>query len=40
MIKVPEVDRAGFFKEQEAKTKLNPAQNIFIDRLKENIEAK
>ena len=34
MIKVPEVDRAGFFKEQEAKTKLNPAQNVFIDRLK------
>ncbi len=36
-ITFPEIDRAGFFPEKEAKRRLNPAQAIFIDRLKKII---
>lgn len=32
-ISFPETDKAGFFKETEAKQKLHPAQAIFIERL-------
>ncbi len=34
MIKIPEVDKAGFFTEEETRKKINPAQAAFIDRLK------
>lgn len=36
-IRFPEVDKAGFFTESEAKEKINPAQIPFIDRLKEHL---
>ncbi|MBI5804257.1 NUDIX domain-containing protein [Candidatus Pacearchaeota archaeon] len=32
-IKVPEVDKAGFFKVAEAKEKINERQKVFIDKL-------
>ncbi len=32
-IKIPEVDKAGFFNIETAKKKINPAQIEFIDRL-------
>lgn len=37
-IKVPEIDKAGFFSARIAKEKLNPAQAIFIERLVEKLE--
>lgn len=36
-IKVPEIDKAGFFKIKEAKEKINKAQVEFIDRLVEKL---
>ncbi|PIN89842.1 hypothetical protein COU57_05130 [Candidatus Pacearchaeota archaeon CG10_big_fil_rev_8_21_14_0_10_32_14] len=33
-IKIPEIDKAGFYKEEIAKIKINLAQKDFIDRLK------
>lgn len=30
----PEIDRAGFFSEADARRKINPAQAVFIDRLR------
>jgi predicted NUDIX family NTP pyrophosphohydrolase len=33
----PEIDNAQFFKEEEARRKINPAQLPFIDRLKEQL---
>jgi len=35
----PEVDQGTFFKTDEAKVKINPAQSTFLDRLKESLEA-
>jgi predicted NUDIX family NTP pyrophosphohydrolase len=32
---VPEVDRAGWFGLEEASAKLNPAQGVFLDRLRD-----
>ncbi len=34
----PEVDRAGFFSLAAAREKMNPAQAVFLDRLRELIE--
>jgi predicted NUDIX family NTP pyrophosphohydrolase len=34
-VRVPEVDRCGWFAPAEARVKLNPAQAAFIDRLEE-----
>lgn len=34
----PEVDRAAFFSEADARRKINPAQIAFIDRLREMME--
>jgi predicted NUDIX family NTP pyrophosphohydrolase len=33
----PEIDRAEFFPEEAARGKINPAQTIFLDRLREAI---
>jgi len=33
----PEIDEAQFYKEEEARKKINPAQLPFIDRLKEQL---
>lgn len=33
----PEIDRVGWFTPEEARTKLNPAQNVFIDRLEVHV---
>jgi predicted NUDIX family NTP pyrophosphohydrolase len=38
-IRVPEVDRAGWFEPAQAKRKLNPAQGVFVDRLVEALGA-
>jgi predicted NUDIX family NTP pyrophosphohydrolase len=35
--KFPEVDRAGWFRLEEAREKLNPAQVEFVDRLEEQL---
>ncbi len=37
-IKVPEIDKAGFFTAKIAKDKLNPAQAAFVDRLEEKLK--
>ena len=37
MIKIPEVDKAGFFKEEDAKKKLNSEQFELVERLKKII---
>src|ERR1700755_2706262 len=34
----PEVDRAGWFSEAEARERINPAQVAFLDRLREALE--
>ena len=34
----PEVDRASFFSVEEARRKINVAQNIFVDRLIEQLD--
>ncbi len=34
IVHFPEIDRAGFFTEKEAKRRLNPAQQLFIEKLK------
>lgn len=39
-ISFPEVDKAGFFKIDEARLKMNPAQALFLDRLKKVILSK
>jgi predicted NUDIX family NTP pyrophosphohydrolase len=39
MAEFPEVDRAAWFDLAEARTKLNPAQAAFVDRLLERIDA-
>ncbi len=39
-IKIPEVDKAGFFSIEQAKRKLNPAQIELIDRLQEYLKNK
>lgn len=36
-IEVPEIDRCGWFDPQTAKSKLNPAQAEFVDRLLETL---
>ena len=36
-IKIPEVDKAGFFSVEDAKRKINPAQREFIERLQEKL---
>jgi predicted NUDIX family NTP pyrophosphohydrolase len=36
----PEVDRAAFFSVEEAKTKINVAQTVFLDRLVERLDAR
>ncbi|HTU95787.1 MAG TPA: NUDIX domain-containing protein [Solirubrobacteraceae bacterium] len=35
----PEVDRAGWFSLAEARTRINPAQATFLDRLREALDA-
>ena len=35
----PEVDRASFFSLEEARRKINAAQNVFLDRLVELLDA-
>lgn len=35
----PEVDRADFFRPEDARVKLNPAQAVFIDRLEQALES-
>jgi predicted NUDIX family NTP pyrophosphohydrolase len=35
----PEVDQGTFFKTDEAKVKINPAQSTFLDRLMESLGA-
>lgn len=40
MLRFPEVDRASFFPLEEAKTKINVAQNVFLDRLIEQLDAR
>lgn len=37
IISFPEVDKAGFFTEHDAKRKLHPAQSVFIERLLNSI---
>ncbi|MBI4116514.1 NUDIX domain-containing protein [Candidatus Pacearchaeota archaeon] len=37
-IKIPEVDKAGFFNEENAKKKMSPAQFEFAERLKEKLK--
>lgn len=37
-IKVPEIDKAGFFSVEEAKEKINPRQFEFIERLKKELK--
>jgi predicted NUDIX family NTP pyrophosphohydrolase len=39
IISIPEVDKAGFYSITEAKKKLNPAQFVFVERLKEHLES-
>lgn len=34
----PEVDKAGWFTEQEAREKINPAQAVFIDALQQQLK--
>ncbi len=34
----PEIDRAAFFTAETARTKLNPAQAAFVDRLVEKLQ--
>ena len=36
----PEIDQAKFFPLELAKTKINPAQTLFLDRLQDALEAK
>ena len=36
-IQIPEVDRAGWFKLEEAKQRINPAQAELLDRLSERV---
>ncbi len=36
----PEVDRAEFFDEENARKKINPAQQVFLDRLMELLRTK
>lgn len=36
-IEIPEIDRCGWFDPQTAKSKLNPAQAEFVDRLLETL---
>lgn len=36
----PEVDRASFFPVEEARSKINPAQTVFLDRLVEQLDAR
>jgi predicted NUDIX family NTP pyrophosphohydrolase len=36
----PEVDRASFFPIEEARGKINAAQNVFLDRLIEHLETR
>lgn len=36
----PEVDRASFFPLEEARRKINVAQNVFLDRLIEQLDAR
>src|SRR3989344_9663630 len=37
-IKIPEVDKAGFFSIEDTKRKINPAQKEFIDRLEDKLK--
>jgi predicted NUDIX family NTP pyrophosphohydrolase len=37
--KFPEIDQARFFSEELAREKLNPAQVVFLDRLRDAIKA-
>ena len=37
-IKIPEVDKAGFFSVEETKKKRNPAQFEFVERLREKLK--
>ena len=39
-IEVPEVDRAEWFRLEQAREKINPAQADFLDRLAESIEGR
>lgn len=39
-VKVPEIDRAGFFDAKIAKEKLNPAQAEFVGRLEEELKSR
>jgi predicted NUDIX family NTP pyrophosphohydrolase len=39
MQQFPEVDRAEFFRVEEARMKMNAAQIVFLDRLVEEVEA-
>lgn len=36
-IEIPEVDRAGWFGLEEARTRINPAQAVLLDRLAERL---
>ena len=37
-IKIPEIDKAGFFSVEEAKRKINPAQFEFVERLNQMLK--
>jgi predicted NUDIX family NTP pyrophosphohydrolase len=39
MKRFPEVDRASFFPLEEARRKINVAQNVFLDRLVEQLDS-
>jgi predicted NUDIX family NTP pyrophosphohydrolase len=39
MQRFPEVDRASFFPVEEARRKINVAQNVFLDRLIEQLDS-
>jgi predicted NUDIX family NTP pyrophosphohydrolase len=36
----PEVDRADFFRVEEARAKINAAQTVFLDRLIERLDSR
>ena len=40
MQQFPEVDRAGFFRVEEARRKINEAQIVFLDRLIEQLDSR
>ena len=40
MQRFPEVDRASFFPVEEARRKVNVAQNVFLDRLIEQLDSR